>query len=83
MTADETAFANKAIVADFLTTFSRGDVAGVLQRMADDATWWAAFTEWSQRISGYQQFRGKLRESAQTLAACFRFDAEFVFEHAA
>jgi len=45
MTADETAFANKAIVADFLTTFSRGRWwAGVLQRMADDATWWVSGT---------------------------------------
>jgi ketosteroid isomerase-like protein len=44
MTADETASANKAIVADFLATFSRGDVAGVLQRMADDATWWVSGT---------------------------------------
>jgi len=44
MTTDETALANKAIVADFLTTFSRGDVAGVLQRMADDATWWVSGT---------------------------------------
>ena len=44
MTVDETVLVNKAIVGDFLATFSRGDVAGVLQRMADDATWWVSGT---------------------------------------
>ena len=42
--ADGIADANKAVVADFLATFSRGDVAGVLQRMTDDATWWVSGT---------------------------------------
>jgi len=32
----------KAIVADFFAAFSRGDIAGVLDRMTDDATWWVA-----------------------------------------
>jgi len=31
--------ANKAVVSDFLATFSRGDVPGVLRRRADEATW--------------------------------------------
>jgi ketosteroid isomerase-like protein len=44
MAADTVALANKAIVADFLATFSRGDVTGVLHRMADDATWWVSGT---------------------------------------
>lgn len=44
MGADGTTSTNKAIVADFLMTFSRGDVAGVLERMADDATWWVSGT---------------------------------------
>jgi ketosteroid isomerase-like protein len=44
MSADVTGTSNKAIVADFLEAFSRGDVNGVLQRMADDATWWVAGT---------------------------------------
>jgi len=42
MTSDENLLANKAIVSEFLAMFSRGDVPGVLQRMADDATWWVS-----------------------------------------
>lgn len=33
---------NKAIVADFFVTFSKGDVAGVLDRMHDDGSWWVS-----------------------------------------
>ena len=32
----------KAVVRDFFSTFSRGDIAGVLERMSDDATWWVS-----------------------------------------
>lgn len=32
----------KQIVRDFLATFSRGDVDGVLDAMADDGTWWVS-----------------------------------------
>ncbi|MDB5675571.1 MAG: hypothetical protein JWM65_2553 [Sphingomonas bacterium] len=32
----------KAVVRDFLATFSRGDVDGVLAAMADGATWWVS-----------------------------------------
>lgn len=32
----------KQLVSDFLATFSRGDVDGVLDAMADDATWWVS-----------------------------------------
>lgn len=32
----------KALVERFLATFSRGDVDGVLDAMADDATWWVS-----------------------------------------
>lgn len=32
----------KKIVADFLATFSRGDVPGVLQRMHNDGSWWVS-----------------------------------------
>lgn len=32
----------KVVVRDFLATFSRGDVDGVLDRMAEDATWWVS-----------------------------------------
>jgi ketosteroid isomerase-like protein len=33
---------NKAIVRDFLATFSNGDIAGVIDRMADDGSWWVS-----------------------------------------
>jgi ketosteroid isomerase-like protein len=32
----------KQVADDFLATFSRGDVDGVLDAMADDATWWVS-----------------------------------------
>src|SRR5258706_5074548 len=41
-----------------------------------DAEWEKAFEKWSNAIPGYEQFRGKLGESAGTLAACLRFDSE-------
>lgn len=33
---------NKAIVADFFETFSKGDVPGVIDRMHDDGSWWVS-----------------------------------------
>ena len=35
---------NKALVREFLTRFSSGEVAGTMEMMADDATWWVAGT---------------------------------------
>lgn len=35
---------NKAIVADFFETFSKGDVPGVIDRMHDDGSWWVSGT---------------------------------------
>lgn len=32
----------KQIISNFLATFSRGDVDGVLDSMTDDATWWVS-----------------------------------------
>lgn len=32
----------KQIIGNFLATFSRGDVDGVLDAMSDDATWWVS-----------------------------------------
>lgn len=34
--------ANKAIVADFFATFSKGDVPGVIDRMHDEGGWWVS-----------------------------------------
>jgi oligoendopeptidase F len=42
-----------------------------------DAAWETAFTKWSAQIAGYERFRGKLGESAKSLAACLSFDANF------
>lgn len=33
---------NKAIVTEFFATFSKGDVAGVIDMMHDDGSWWVA-----------------------------------------
>src|SRR5262245_29637981 len=42
-----------------------------------DAEWEAAFDRWSHQIAGYEKFRGKIGESAKTLADLLRFDSEF------
>ena len=42
----------------------------------NDEAWEQDFEAWSMNIDGYGQFRGKLDESAQTLAACLQFDNE-------
>lgn len=39
MTATED---NKAIVADFFATFSKGDVPGVIERLHEDGSWWVS-----------------------------------------
>lgn len=44
---------------------------------ADDAAWEKQFKKLEQQISGFEKFRGKLADSAATLAACLRFDLEF------
>jgi oligoendopeptidase F len=41
-----------------------------------DADWETAFTTWQKQIDGYTAFQGKLAESADSLAACLRFDLE-------
>ncbi|HTU24353.1 MAG TPA: oligoendopeptidase F [Pirellulales bacterium] len=43
---------------------------------ADDAAWEASFTHWDKRIDEFDEFRGKLDESARSLAACLKLDAE-------
>ncbi|HTM53180.1 MAG TPA: oligoendopeptidase F [Pirellulales bacterium] len=46
----------------------------------DDAAWEEVFTEWEERIGGYEAFRGKLASSPEALAECLRFDTDFEFE---
>jgi oligoendopeptidase F len=43
----------------------------------NDASWETAFTKWEKRIGPYARFRGRLKESAKTLAALMRFDIAF------
>ena len=42
---------------------------------SDDA-WEKAFTEFENKIAGYEKFRGKLSDDAQTLFECLQFDGE-------
>jgi len=49
------------------------DLSGLF---AGDDAWEAAFTRWEKRIAGYEKFRGRLAESAATLAACLKFDCD-------
>ena len=44
---------------------------------ADDAAWEKAFQKWEKQIPGYEAFRGKLADSAASLAACLKFDVDF------
>ncbi len=41
---------------------------------ADDDAWEKDFKKFEKQIAGYEKFRGKLGESAKTLAACLKFD---------
>ena len=42
-----------------------------------DAQWDQLFQKLDKQIAGFAKFRGKLGESAETLAACFKFDSDF------
>lgn len=42
-----------------------------------DAAWDTEFTRWEAQIVGYDDFRGKLGDSAESLAACLEFDTRF------
>lgn len=43
---------------------------------ANDSAWDTAFNTWSGQVTGYEQFKGKLNLSAQTLADCLKFDTD-------
>jgi len=43
---------------------------------ASDAEWEGAFGEWSAKIPGYEQYKGRLVDGADVVARCFAFDAE-------
>ncbi|HEV3021504.1 MAG TPA: M3 family oligoendopeptidase, partial [Pirellulales bacterium] len=44
---------------------------------ASDDNWEAAFVRWERRIRGYAWFKGRLADSAKTLADCLKFDCDF------
>ena len=43
----------------------------------NDQAWEVDFKKLDKLIAGYEKFRGKLGESAKTLAACLKFDSDF------
>jgi oligoendopeptidase F len=43
----------------------------------NDAAWEREFQKLDKQIPGFDKFRGKLGESAKTLAACLKFDCDF------
>lgn len=44
---------------------------------AGDAAWEKEFVQLDKLIAGFEKFRGKLGESAKTLAACLKYDLDF------
>jgi oligoendopeptidase F len=42
-----------------------------------EAEWEPTFGKWQEQIAGFEKFKGKLGDSAETLAACLKFDADF------
>ena len=42
-----------------------------------DADWEQNFQKLEKMVGGYAKYRGKLGDSAKTLAACFKFDCDF------
>ena len=43
---------NKKLVSDFFARFSASDIAGALDLLADDATWWIAGRKEQQPVAG-------------------------------
>nr|MCS5574728.1 hypothetical protein [Pseudomonadales bacterium] len=42
----------------------------------DESSWEESFSQFEQQLEGYQQYQGKLADSAETLAACLQFDSQ-------
>jgi oligoendopeptidase F len=43
----------------------------------NDDAWRTAFAEWEKMTPGYERFKGKLGDSARTIADCLEFDIQF------
>ena len=54
-----------------------GDRWDLSSLFSSDAAWEKAFAKWTKQLSGYDKFRGRLREGASVLAACLEFDSRF------
>src|SRR5437870_1406727 len=59
------------------TKVKSSDCWNLASLFKSDAEWEVAFDRWSHQIAGYEKYRGKLNESAQSQADLLRFDAEF------
>ena len=42
----------------------------------DESSWEESFSQFEQQLEGYQQYQGKLADSAETMAACLQFDSQ-------
>jgi oligoendopeptidase F len=51
-----------------------GDTWELSRLCADPAEWETAYGDWVEMLNGYARFRGRLGESAETLAECLDFD---------
>ncbi|MES2261721.1 MAG: nuclear transport factor 2 family protein [Pseudomonadota bacterium] len=58
---------NKEIVREFLSVFSRGDVAGIVERLHPDATWWVSGTMPGLSDTYSRQQMGELLKGVTTV----------------
>ncbi|HEY6332536.1 MAG TPA: nuclear transport factor 2 family protein [Blastocatellia bacterium] len=61
---------NKKVASEFLSTLSTGDVAGALNKLGDDLTWWIAGKPGVAPFSGTmtkEQFAGLLQQMGSQL----------------
>src|SRR5688572_8639561 len=58
------------------TAVKAADTWDLAKLCESDADWDQSFTELDKTIPGFEKFRGKLGESAKTLAACLKFDSD-------
>ena len=54
-----------------------GDCWDLSSLFVSDESWERAFAKWKGQVTRYAEFRGKLGQSARSLAHCLTFDAQF------
>lgn len=68
--AQDTAAANKQLIAEFMEVFSAGDVDRILSYLSDDATWWVGGTmegiSGTKDKAGFGQMLAGISESTAT-----------------